>query len=129
MMEKFLVSHGPTGEMLLQEDAEFMGIRLLGFGGGQVRQRRFELGQFMAGEFAVDPRSPFFFKRFHRGPSGGFAVFFERRKGATSPCRWNNRALPRSRGIACLRFPSSKLLRDVPATAAGSPHRFGPGFP
>src|SRR5438045_3796672 len=118
MMEKFLVSHGPTGEMLLQEDAEFMGIRLLGFRGRQVRQRRFELGQFMAGELAVDPRGPFFFKRFHRGPSGGFAAFFGRRKVVTSRCRWNTRAPRQSRGIACPRFPSSKSPRDVPGKAA-----------
>src|SRR2546430_14018849 len=121
MTEEFLVPHRPTREMLLQKCPELLRIALLGFRRRLVRQRRFKLDQLAAGELAVEPRGPFFFKRFHRGPSGGFGVFSGRRKVATSPCRWNNRALPRSRGIACLRFPSSKLPPDVPPTAARLP--------
>src|SRR5205085_3409904 len=59
-----------------------------------------------------------FLKRFHKHPSIGSAVFSAHKIVATSPCRWNNRALPRFRDIACRRFPSSKLPPDVPATVA-----------
>src|SRR5438105_6396717 len=129
MMEKFLVPHRATGEMLLQKRPELQRIALLGLGRRAVRQRSFKLRQLVAGQLAVDPRGPFFFKRFHRGPSGGFAVFSGRRKVATSPCRWNIRALPRSRGIACPRFPSSKSRHDVLAKVAGWRRRSAPGFP
>src|SRR5881394_2349139 len=129
MTEKFLISHRPTREMLLQKSTELLLFALLGFGRGQVRQRRFKFREIVASQLAVDPRGPFFFKRFHRGPSGGFAAFFGRRKVVTSRCRWNTRAPRQSRGIACPRFPSSKSPRDVPAKAARSPRLFAPGFP
>src|SRR2546423_6415133 len=129
MTEKFLVPHRSTREMLLQKCPELLRIALLGYRRRLVRQRRFKLDQLAAGELAVEPRGPFFFKRFHRGPSGGFGVFSGRRKVATSPCRWNIRALPRFRGIACPRFPSSKSPRDVRAKAARSPRRSAPEFP
>src|SRR5881275_61310 len=120
MTEKFLVPHRPTREMLLQKRPELLRVALLGFRRGQVRQRRFEFREIVASQLAVDPRRPFFFKRFHRGPSGGFAVFSGRKKVVTSRFRWNTRAPRRSRGIACPRFPSSKSPRDVPAKAARS---------
>src|SRR5437868_11392887 len=129
MMEKLLVPHRATGEMLLQKRPELQRIALLGLRRRTVRQRSFKLRQLVAGQLAVDPRGPFFFKRFHRGPSGGFAVFSGRRKVVTSPCRWNIRALPRSRGIACPRFPSSKSRHDVPAKVAEWRRRSAPGFP
>src|SRR5213595_3580725 len=125
MTKKFLIPHRPTRKMLLQKRTERLLFALLGFGRGQIRQRRFEFREIVASQLAVDPRRPFFFKRFHRGPSGGFAVFCGRKKVVTSPCRWNTRALPRSRGIACPRFPSSKSPRDVPARAARWPRRSG----
>src|SRR3954468_1954174 len=107
-MEKLLVAHRRTRQVLLQERSELLRLTLLRFGRGAIRQRCFKFRQVIAGELAVDPRGPFFFKRFHRGPSGGSGVFSGHRKVATSPYQWNNRALPRSRGTACPQFPSSK---------------------
>src|SRR3954469_7535746 len=107
-MKKFLVPHCVTGEVLLQKRPELLRLTLLGLGRSTIGQRRFKLRQVVAGQLAVDPRGPFFFKRFHRGPSGGSGVFSGHRKVATSPYRSNNRALPRSRGTACPQFPSSK---------------------
>src|SRR6266576_1763622 len=100
MTEKFLISHRPIREMLLQKRPERLRFALLGFGRGQVRQRRLKFREIVASQLAVDPRRPFFFKRFHRGPSGGFAVFFWRRKAGTSPCRSSSPVLPQFRGIA-----------------------------
>src|SRR5436190_20034145 len=129
MMKKFLVPHRPTREVLLQKRAKLPRLALLGFSRRQVRQRRFKLSEIVTSQLAVDPRGPFFFKRFHRGPSGGFGVFYGRKKVAPSPSRWNTRALRRSRGIACPRFPSSKSPRDARAKAARSRRRSAPGFP
>src|SRR5439155_24010859 len=64
-----------------------------------------------------------FLKRFHKHPSIDSAVFCAHKIVATSPCRWNNRALPRSRDMACLRFRSSKLRRGVLPKVAQSPDR------
>src|ERR1041385_9267969 len=129
MTKEFLIPPCPTRKMLFQERAELLRVALLGFGRGQIRQRRFKFRQIVASQLAVDPRRPFFFKRLHRGPSGGSAVFCGRKKVATLRCRWNTRALPRSRGIACPRFPSSKLPRDVPVKVVRWRRRSAPGFP
>src|SRR3954468_17059077 len=99
MMEKFLIPHRPTRKVLLQKRTELLRLALLGFSRRQIRQRRFKLPQIVVSHLSVDPCSPFFFKRFHRGPSGSFGVFSGHKKVATSPCRWNTRALRRSRGI------------------------------
>src|SRR5205814_9017249 len=86
VMKKFFISHGSTREVLLQKRSKFPGIAFLRFRRRLIRQRSFELSQLGASEFAVDPRGPFFFKRFHRGPSGGSAIFSGRTKVATSRC-------------------------------------------
>src|SRR6476660_2411894 len=129
MIEKIFVPHRGAGEIFLQKLSELLSVELLRFGSRAIRQRRFKFRKVVPGQFAVDPRRPFFFKRFHRGPSGGFAVSSGHKKVATLPCRWNTRAPRRSRGIACPRFPSSKSPRDVPAKAARSRHRSAPEFP
>src|SRR3981081_864376 len=117
------ISVAERHRLLAQERTDLFGSLLFRFSRSPIRERGQELLEFTALELVVDPGRPLFLKRFHKHPSIGSAVFCAHKIVATLPCRWNNRALPRSRDIACLRFPSSKLRRGVPAKVAQSPDR------
>src|ERR1700730_13616794 len=107
--KKVLIAQGLGSKFLLQKQAEVLRVALLGFGRRQIRQRRFEFNQFSATQLAIEPGSPFFFKRFHTRLSGYFAISCGHKTGATSPCRWSNQGSRQSRDIASLQFLSSKL--------------------
>src|SRR5438477_2293753 len=114
---------GQRNSLFAQKGTELFCTLLFSSGRSSIGKRGKELLEFATCQLVVDPGRPLFLKRFHKHPSIGSAVFCAHKIVATSPCRWNNRALPRSRDIACLRSPSSKLRRGVPAKVAQSPDR------
>src|SRR2546430_7345296 len=115
------ISFAERDRLLAQVRTGLFGSVLFRFSRSPIQEGSNDLLEFAARLLVVNPGCPLFLKRFHKHPSIGSAVFCAHKTVATSPCRWNNRALPRSRGIACLRFPSSKLPPDVPPTAARLP--------
>src|SRR6266571_5732208 len=118
MTEEFLVTHCLSGELFLQKGAELLCVTFFGLSRRQIRQLCFEFNQFFAAQLSIEPGCPFFFKRFHKRPSGNSATSCGHKTGATSPCRWNSQGFRRSRGTAFLRFLSSKSLRGVQGRAA-----------
>ena len=83
MMEEFRVAHGAVLELFLQKRSELMRVTFFRFRRRLVRKRSFKRGEFGASQLVVEPRGPLFFKRFHRDPSIGSAVFSARRKVST----------------------------------------------
>src|SRR6266436_3772509 len=118
MTKEFLVAQCLSCELFLQKRAQPEPIAFFGFGRFQIRQRSLEFSYFFAAQLSIEPGSPFFFKRFHKLPSGNSATSYGHKTGATSPCRWNSQGFGRSRDTAFLRFLSSKLLRGAQGRAA-----------
>src|SRR6266513_4272673 len=129
MTKEFLVAQRLNGELFLQKRAESKCIAFFGLGRRQIRQRRLERDQFFAAQLSIEPGSPFFFKRFHKRPSGNSAISYGHKTVATSPCRWSNPGFRRSRDTAFLRFLSLKLLRDVRERVGKWHGRSWRGFP
>src|ERR1700737_4258368 len=113
MTEEFLVAQRLSCELFLQKRAHLERIAFFGLGRRQIGQRRLEFSQFFAAQLSIEPGSPFFFKRFHKRPSGNSVTFCGHKTVATSPCRWSNPGFRRFRDTAFLRFLSLKLLRGV----------------
>src|SRR5947199_4483005 len=90
MTEEFLVAQRLSRELFLQERAQLERIASFSFSYRQIRQGGFELSQFFAAQLSIEPGSPFFFKRFHKRPSGNSAISYGHKTAATSPCRWNS---------------------------------------
>src|SRR2546430_13004539 len=122
------ISFAERDRLLAQVRTGLFGSVLFRFSRSPIQEGSNDLLEFAARLLVVDPGRSLFLKRFHKHPSIGSAVFCAHKIVATSPCRWNNRALPRSRDIACLRFPSSKSRRGVPAKVAQSPDRSLPAL-
>src|SRR6266513_3837989 len=129
MTKEFLVAQRLNGELFLQKRAESKCIAFFGLGRRQIRQRRLERDQFFAAQLSIEPGSPFFFKRFHKRPSGNSAISSGHKTGATSPYRWSNPGFRRFRDTAFLRFLSLKLLPGVRERVGRWHGRSGPGFP
>src|SRR4030095_6735439 len=115
MAEELLVAQCLNSEFLFQKTAQLFRVALFGAGRFQIGQGSFEGFQFRAAQLIIEPGRPFFFKRFHKRPSGNSVTSCGHKTVATSPCRWNSPASQRSRDTAFLRFLSSKLLRDATA--------------
>src|SRR6202022_3822135 len=113
MTKEFLVARRLSCELFLQKRAELERIAFFGLGRRQIGQRRLEFSQFFAAQLSIEPSCPFFFKRFHKRPSGNSVTFCGHKTVVTSPCRWRNPGFRRSRDTAFLRFLSLKLLRGV----------------
>src|SRR4051812_21155282 len=115
MVEEIFVSHRARGELFFEEHAELLRLELLGLRGGTIRQGRFEIREFFATQFAVEPGCPLFLKRFHKHLSTDFAVSCAHKTSATLPCRWSIPAFPRFHDTAFPPSPSLKLRPDVRA--------------
>src|ERR1700730_1555774 len=128
MTKEVLVAQRLSCEVFLQEGAKPKRIALFGLGRRQIGERPLEFSQFFAAQLSIEPGCPFFFKRFHKLPSGCFLISCGNKTVATSPCRWSNPGFRRFRDTAFLRFLSSKLLRGVRARVGRWRGRSGRGF-
>jgi hypothetical protein len=83
MIEKLFVTQGRERELLFEERAQLLRVVFLRFGGGFIRQRRLELGEFVSGQLAIKPGGPFLFKCFYKRLSTDPAASCARKINAT----------------------------------------------